>query len=101
MSLRETLEGLLERTNRPERRDELQAELRCPPCPALVQYLWATFQRLSNRRGSSGFGPLPISWSELRAFMDITGRRFTAWELDMIEALDVVYLNEATKVKHD
>lgn len=100
MSLRETLEGLLERTHRPERRAELQAELRCPPCPALTQYLWATFLRLSNRRGSSGFGPLPISWSELRAFMDITGRRFAAWELDMIEALDVLYLNEATKVKH-
>jgi hypothetical protein len=84
---RQILEGLLERTQKPERRAELEAELETPPLPLELEYIWNAFCRLSARR-RSGFGIEPIAWSDLDAFMSLTGTRLAPWEIRLIEDLD-------------
>lgn len=79
------------RTTNPKRLAAYQAELACPPCPPSLTYLWATFYRLSNRRGSNGFGVNPITWSELDAFTRLSGVRLTPWEIETVEMLDDLY----------
>ena len=66
----------------------------CPPLPPALEYLWLVFLRLSNRRGGGGFGPQPISWADLSLFGRLSGMRLVPWEVELIELLDVLYLNE-------
>lgn len=86
------LQGLLRRARTEERRAELREKLRLPPAPPGTSYIWDIFARLSFRRGSSGFGPMPISWVDLAAFGQVTGMRLKPGEVEMIEVLDHVYL---------
>ena len=88
----EHIEGLLDRAKTPERREKLEAELDLPPLPWCLVYLWNRFNRLSNRRGSNGFGPSLLSYTEIEAFQVLTGFRFTSWEIEMIEMLDLEFV---------
>lgn len=92
MPYREHLEGLLKRAKRPERVAELEAELAVPPMPAGAVYLWNAFMRLSSRRGSSGWGPLMISWPEIDAFQRLSWVRLAPFEIEIIERLDEAWL---------
>jgi hypothetical protein len=52
---------------------------------------------MAARRGSSGFGPLPIGWDEIDAFCRLTGTRLAPWEVEFIEALDDLWMAESWK----
>lgn len=93
-SVRETLEGLLERTKRPEKKAEYEAELACPPIPPALNYLWKTFNRLRRRKGSNGFQASPIEWPDIDAFERKARFPLTQWEVEVIEDLDDLYLAE-------
>lgn len=68
--------------------------------PPGVGYLWELFVRLDARRGSNGFGPAPISFADIAAFVAITGLPLTAWEIETIEAVDDAYMEaQAEKAK--
>jgi hypothetical protein len=86
------LEGLIARTKNPERRREYEEELRGPPFPAELAYLWKIFCRLSNRRSSNGFGPAPIGWSDIDAFCRLSQTKLQPWEIEIIEDLDRLWL---------
>lgn len=92
------LEGLLKRTKRfgtnPARIAELEEELRVPPLPPCLTYLWNIFCRLSSRRTSNGFGPNLITYLDIDAFQRVTRFNLTAWEVEMIETVDRLYLAE-------
>lgn len=94
MSYRQTLEGLLERAHKPERRAYYETELDCPPLPSSLIYLWKIFIRLSSRRGSSGFGINPISWPEIDAFVRFSKFHLSPWEIEMLELIDNLYCAE-------
>lgn len=87
------LEGLLARRLPAARRAEIEATLECPPLPDALAYLWVAFCRLSARR-TSGFSINPISWSELDAFIRLTGVRLSPWEIRIIEELDDLFRRE-------
>lgn len=89
------LEGLIKRTKRPDRRAEFLAELSGPRFPTELAYLWKIFGRLSNRRGGSGFGPLPIGWSDISAFVALSRVKLEPWEIEIIEDLDSEFLAAA------
>jgi hypothetical protein len=91
------LEGLLERTRSPEKRADLEDELRGAPLPEAGAYLWRAFLRLSARRGSNGFGPSALAYHDIAAFERLTRFSFTPWEVEMIEALDGLYLADRSK----
>jgi len=93
------LEGLRERAKTEERRLELEKELALPPIPIGAVHIWAAFIRLHNRRGSSGFGPSPILWSDIEAFSRLSGIRLDPWEIEIIEDLDLVFFAEQAKTQ--
>lgn len=57
-----------------------------------LSYLWKAFGRLSNRRGSNGFGAMPIGWSDIEAFSRLSRIQFHPWEIELIEDIDKLYL---------
>lgn len=79
---------------------ELEAQLAGPPCPAALAYLWRTFLRLSHRR-PSGFGPSPLTWSDIHAFIAASGFRLVPWEIEMIEQLDDLWLAERARTRSE
>jgi hypothetical protein len=85
------LEGLIARTKNPERRREYEEELRGPPFPSELAYLWKIFGRLSNRR-SMGFAASPIGWADIDAFCRLSQTKLQPWEIEIIEDLDALYL---------
>lgn len=67
-----------------------------PDLPHAVLPVWEWFGELSARRGSSGFGPAPIAWSEIEAWERRNALRLKPHELDWIFALDRLFLAGAT-----
>ncbi len=63
-----------------------------PELPADGSHIWQWFLELSAGRGSNGFGPDPISWLDLLAWMALTGTITRPAEIDAIMALDRAWL---------
>lgn len=73
--------------------------------PPAIEYLYNWFSRLSNRRGG-GFGPAPLSFTELDNFFRLIGIEPQPWEVETLEALDNLWLktsaeDEKKKLKKD
>lgn len=75
---------------------ELQ-ELLEPPCPHPLIYLWRGFLEISSSRGSNGYGPSPISYTELDCWARLTRRKLTAFDVEVIMRLDSIYLSEQSR----
>jgi hypothetical protein len=58
-----------------------------PNFPAAAARVWSAFQRLHNRRGG-GMGPSPLMWSEIDAFIRLTGTQLAVWEVELLEVID-------------
>lgn len=67
--------------------------------PEEVKYLWEFFVELNRARGSNGFGPSPLSFSDLHAWATLTGNRLDPWELRAILAIDAHYIASAVPPK--
>jgi len=62
-----------------------------------LYYLWQWFCELSGGRGYAEFGPLPLNYSEIQAWANLTKMNPMAWEVSVLKALDRAFLNEAMK----
>ena len=91
ISYRKALEGLLKRARDPKTRARYESELTVPAFPKVLDYLWRVFLRLSRRRGSTGFGVAPISWSDIDAFVRNSGFTLAPWEVGIVEDLDDLF----------
>jgi len=58
--------------------------------PRAGRALWDAFRRIGRSMGPNG--PGPILPENILAFQQLHGVRFSAWELDVIEAFDEVAL---------
>jgi hypothetical protein len=96
---RATLEGLRDRSQKPEKRAAYEAELACPPFPMPLLHVWTAFNRLSNRRGSNGFAINPIGWVDIDAFVRHSKLPLAPWEVRVIEELDDLFRIEEAKPK--
>jgi len=65
--------------------------------PQALLYLWFWFCDLSNSRSYSEFGAMPLSYSEIYAWSQLTSNDPMAWEIDVIKRLDRAYLVESAK----
>jgi hypothetical protein len=63
-----------------------------PTLPEGCAQLWADFATLHDSRGSTGFGPMRITWRDLADWQDVTGARLDAWQVDAIRRADNAYL---------
>lgn len=98
-SLRDKLEGLLDRSRNAKARAKYEADLRTPPFPMALLHVWNAFGRLSARRGSNGFAANPIGWPDIDAFLRHSGLRLAPWEISLIEQLDDLYRADSGKPK--
>lgn len=67
-----------------------------PEVPEVLQYLVRWFRELSACRGSNGMGfPNPISYTEIKAWADLTGHQdIEDWEVEVIKDLDRLLLKQ-------
>lgn len=63
-----------------------------PELPAGCLPLWNVFCELSARRGSTGFGPAPLSWADLQGWQAVYGARLSPWEIDRIFEIDALWV---------
>jgi len=85
-TVREHLEALERRTGeRPKELDECEI-------PDGASHVWQWFLELNAARTGNGYGPNPITYSEIRAWMVLKGVAVRAFEVDLIRALDTAYL---------
>lgn len=88
-TLRQHLEAVARQIGR---QPEQLKELSTPACPPALVFMWQAFLELSAARGSNANGPAPISYSELKFWAELTRRRLTACQVEIIKRLDAVYL---------
>ncbi|WP_456236465.1 phage tail assembly chaperone [Devosia aurantiaca] len=86
------MQGLLSRARTHQRRQELYEQLALPKFPEPVRYIWSAYWDIRSRRGSNGFGVVPITWSDIDAFARLTGLYLVPWEVKIITALDDLWL---------
>lgn len=72
---------------------QVPEEYQSLPCPVIFYHVWGWFMELSRTRGSSGFGPNPISYNEIKSWSDLTGVLPNNMEIQGIMALDLAYMS--------
>ena len=71
------------------------AELEGPEFPYQLSHLWSAFLSLSSGRSSGFNGPQGLSFSEIKAWSELTATPVTPADVDVIKKLDTVYLRAA------
>jgi hypothetical protein len=72
-----------------------------PDFPEEVLHVWSAFLLLSETRSQGFSGPLPINYSEIKSWIELTGNYLSPWEIDAIKKLDTVYMRVVNKhVRH-
>lgn len=74
----------------------MQEKLAVPPFPQALAYLWRAFRRIRGRKGG-GFGPSPIEWPDIDAFVRNSAFPLAPWEIEVIEDLDDLLLASLAK----
>lgn len=73
-----------------------------PAIPEGAGKLWQDFLQLHGSRGSTGWGPMRITFADMQAWQVLTGSMLKPWEVDLIRKADDLWLSEfAPKPKAD
>lgn len=65
------------------------SELEGPEFPEIVRHVWDWFLELNSARGEGG-----ISYSEIKAWLELTGRSITPFEVQLIKKIDIAFLTK-------
>jgi len=60
--------------------------------PKLLKHVWSFFLQLHQSRTAGFSGPNPITYSELKAWSDMTANVLHAYDVETIKKLDTLYL---------
>lgn len=74
------------------KRAELEARLHLPDFPEEYTFAWASFFELNQSRSSNGFGVNPISFTEIEAYLRLTGKVLLPYEINGINTIDSCFL---------
>lgn len=66
-------------------------------CPAPLAHVWEWFKQLHPRRQRTEAGAMGLTHIEIDAWSRLTRRAVTAREVDLLLALDAVYLDVRSK----
>jgi hypothetical protein len=72
-------------------------ERKAPPLRSEFYHIWNIFAELNHCRGSTGFGPAPISYTDIAAYGKLMGVDLTPFEVRAIRSLDNVYLETTSQ----
>ena len=75
------------------------SDLDGPEFPDLADNVWGYFAALSSRRGYGMSGPLPITYESIFAWCNLYRVRLSLWEMEVIEALDSLWLRTMQEPK--
>lgn len=70
-----------------------------PELPHYLEPLWRDFREMHSSRGSTGFGPAPISFVVIDAWQRVTGIRLKPWQVEAIRRADNAYFASLPKRK--
>jgi len=62
-----------------------------------LQYIWRWFCQVSKKRQYSEAGPGPITFTELLAWVELTRNNPEAWEVEVLDRLDSIFISESLK----
>lgn len=96
---RESLEHVLE-ASPPDSPSYLSAYYKIysgPQVPACLEHVWHWFHDLHSTRRAGFSGPDPLSFSEIQAWMNLTGTIVRPYEVQIIKALDNAFLKHMQK----
>lgn len=65
-----------------------------PPLPPALAYLWGWFTELQQ-------GAAPLSYQEILAWSQLTGRQATGTEVQVLRQLDAIYWKPNPNVRHN
>jgi hypothetical protein len=68
-------------------------ELDPPTFPPEATYILQTFSEIGQGRQGGIGGPAPVSWTEIKAYAELTQQVFEPWEIMLIKELDNAYIN--------
>jgi len=69
-------------------------ELQGQPFPLMVQHIWSAFVTLSESRSAGFSGPNPLSYTDIKAWMDLTNEHLSPRDIEAIKKLDTAYLRK-------
>jgi hypothetical protein len=72
-------------------------ELGVAELPPAARALYSTWREIASARGSNGFGPSPITWSEINAWQSLCGVCLSPWEVQLMRELDAVELSASSE----
>lgn len=58
----------------------------------LMEYVWTAFLDLNGARTQGFNGPNPITYQDIRAWIDLTETPLSAWEVEAIKRLDRLFM---------
>jgi len=58
-------------------------------------YVWSAFVSLNSARTAGFSGPNPITYTELKAWKELTETPLKAWDIQAIKRLDQVFIRVA------
>ena len=70
-------------------------DLEGPEFPYELSHLWSAYLSLSSGRASGFNGPQGLSFSEIKAWSELTATPITPADVDVIKKLDTLYLRAA------
>ena len=70
-----------------------------PKLPTGLGYLWTHFVQLHRGRSGSGFGPNPLSWSDIHGYCCVVQTALAEWEVEAIRLLDEAFLVSLTEAQ--
>lgn len=83
-----------------EELDRQFAELKEPEVMPAGIMLLNKFMELSSARQSGTNGPLPISYTEMKAYAELTDTEFDPWEVETIRSMDRAFLAEVDEAQN-
>ena len=75
----------------------MEAELWVPPFPIAAAHVWTSWQRIRRRKAAGQHGLDPIEWPDVDAFARYTGARLDTHDIEMLEALDDLFISKMSE----
>lgn len=68
-----------------------------PSFPVALSYAWHAWARIRRRKSHGMSGPNPIEWPDIDAFCRRTGVRLDPRDIELIEAVDDLFLQKSAE----